>query len=186
MTSFWHKEKNMFSDYRFNMDKNEMNADLISAEMLVKLWKSVSFVSKKDGTPYHILSKNIVGAEIRKKIFASYSYEKELFVYGWSHETGSVHDAIDLYVPVQYASKNYLDKQQNIEDDIYFLDIDDIKNRINESIDYWNGRIEELKTSISRLEEVCNKCDEVRKNLKEFTGNQTLYGVAIDYLKYIL
>lgn len=177
----------MLSDYKYEQIMSEMKDDLSKAEKVIELWSNVRYAAKKDGTPYKNLVKNIIGADVLKKKFAVHSYEKELCVSGWDKNSRYAIDAFDLYVPVQYATTDYLEKKQNIADDVYILDLDDIKNTIsNMKIPYWKAEIENLNYCISHFAEVCKRCDEFSNELNQLCKKQALYYAAANYLKYVL
>lgn len=177
----------MLSDYKYEQIMGEIKDDLSKAEKVLELWSNIRYTAKKDGTPYKNLDKNIIGVGIRKKKFAAHSYEKELCVSGWDKNSRYVIDAFDLYIPVQYAASDYLEKKQNTVNHVYILDLDDIKNTIdNMKIPYWKAEIENLNYCISHFAEACKRCDELANELKQLCKKQTLYGAAEGYLKYIL
>ena len=45
---------------------NELNKDIEIKKELLKAWQQVKFVTKKDGTPFKSIQKNIVGASYRQ------------------------------------------------------------------------------------------------------------------------
>lgn len=162
----------MISDYKYKEIEKNLKDGLDRFEALTMLWSNVSYQTKKNGEPFKTLSKNITGAEVRQKIYASHSYEKELVVSDWTKKSGHVSDCIDLY---EYANN-----------DIRFLDLNDIKKKINKKIELYNSRIETLKYQIDHLQEVCEQCDEVKKHLRSLMGDTNMYSLATEYLKYIL
>lgn len=175
----------MISEYKYREIEKALKNDLDKYETLTKLWSEVSYNTKKDGTPFKLLSKNIIGAEVRLTRYASYSYEKELVVSGRTKDGQFVSDGIDLYAPTKYASASYLKKKQNIYDGIYYLDLEDVKIRIADKIEYCNKMNKSYEYEKEHLREICETCDGIQQKLRS-SMNTSSYYMAVEYLKYIL
>lgn len=175
----------MISEYKYREIEKALKNDLDKYETLTKLWSEVSYNTKKDGTPFKLLSKNIIGAEVRLTRYASYSYEKELVVSGRTKDGQFVSDGIDLYAPTKYASASYLKKKQNIYDGIYYLDLEDVKICIADKIEYCNKMNKSYKYRKEHLKEICELCDNIQQKLKSSMSTSSYY-MAVEYLKYIL
>lgn len=175
----------MINDYKYRELEKALNSDLDKSETLMKLWGNVSYQTKKNGASFKILSKNITGAEVRPKGYATHAYEKELIVSDWTKDGQFVSDNINLYVPIQYASESYLKKKQNIDDEIYYLDLADIKICIADKIEYWNKMNKIYEDGKEHLREICEVCDNIQQKLKSSMSTSN-YNLAVNYMTYIL
>lgn len=175
----------MISEYKYREIEKALKNDLDKYETLTTLWGNVSYKAKKDGTPFKTLSKNIIGAEVRQKRYATHVYEKELVVCGWTKDGQFVSDGIDLYVPTKYASASYLKKKQNIDNEIYYLDLEDVKICIADKIEYCNKMNKSYEYEKEHLREICETCDGIKQKLRS-SMNTSSYYMAVEYLKYIL
>ena len=175
----------MISDYQYGELEKTLNSDLEKSETLIKLWGNVSYQTKKNGEPFKTLSKNITGAEVRPKGYATHAYEKELIVSDWTKDGQFVADIINLYVPIRYASESYLKKIQNMDDGIYCLDLADIKICIADKIEYWNKMHKIYEDGKEHLREICEVCDNMQQKLKSSMSPYN-YNLAVNYMKYIL
>lgn len=175
----------MISEYKYREIEKALKNDLDKSETLIKLWSEVTYKTKKDGTQFKTLGKNIIGAEVRQTRYASHSYEKELVVSGWTKDGQFVSDGINLYAPTQYASESYIIKKQNIYDGIYYLDLEDVKICIADKIEYCNKMNKSYEYEKEHLREICETCDGIQQNLR-LSRNTGSYYIAVEYLKYIL
>lgn len=176
----------MISEYKYREIEKALKNDLDKYETLTTLWGNVSYKAKKDGTPFKTLSKNIIGAEVRQKRYATHAYEKELFVCDRTKDGQFVSDGIDLYVPTKYASASYLKKKQNIDDEIYYLDLEDVKLKIADRIKYCDQMNKSYEYKKEHLREICETCDGIQQKLKSSMSTDDNYFMAVQYLKYIL
>ena len=144
----------------YNLDgiKTELVKNLEEAKAKKEAWEKVTFVTKKDGKPFSILGKNIVGAKISTKPYNMQIGQNILTVYsnsGYKY----ISDEIDVYNLVKYLkdpaqiakTQNYMPKQAYLEQ-VYVYDIDDIKQAVTARIEYMNLRIESLKEQIEKEE----------------------------------
>lgn len=141
-------------EHRTNLEDitKKLNKELAEHEYFMELWQGVSYPTKKNGEPFAILSKNIEGATVKAKDFAYYAYEKELRVGGFCNGCGYIFDSINLYWHTRYM-KNAPTKTQNyIEDDLYVLDLDDIKEAVKERTEYHRAHAETLRKQIKNAE----------------------------------
>lgn len=148
----------------YNLDgiKTELAKNLAEAKAKKEAWEKVTFITKKDGKPFSILGKNIVGAKIYAKPYNMQAGENTLKVYSYSNYT-YIDDEIDIYTLVKYLknekqiakTQNYMPKQSCLEQ-VYAFDIDDIKEAVQERISYFENRIVSLEKQNERVEAVYN------------------------------
>lgn len=149
------------------------------AEARAKLeaWEKVTFPTKKDGTPFKIMSKNISGATYYTPEWVMQPGEYKLRVNAWCKESGYIANEIDAYNLVKYLSddkkkaktQNYQPKLTYMEQ-VYTYDLDDIKDAVA-------AKIEDLKAEIA---EYTAQQAAAAKAYEAFHG---AYIAAIDQLK---
>ena len=123
----------------YNLDgiKTALKKDLVKKNALLAEWENVSFPTKKDGTPFKLMSKNISGATYFAETYAMQPGEYKLRVSCWADMNGYVSDEIDAHNLVRYLTdesmiaktQNYQPKQTYLEQ-VYTYDIGDIKNAL--------------------------------------------------------
>lgn len=148
----------------YNLDgiKTELAKSLEEAKAKKEAWEKVTFITKKDGKPFSILGKNIVGAKIYTKPYNMQAGENTLKVYSYSNYT-YIDDEIDIYTLVKYLknekqiakTQNYMPKESYLEQ-VYTFDLDDIKEAVQERIFYFEKRITSLEKQIEKAETVYN------------------------------
>lgn len=112
-------------------------------------WNEVTFPTKKDGSPFKLMSKNISGATYFRDAYAMQDGEYNLRVGGWCDGSGYFTDEIHAHELVKYLEDDeMLAKTQNLQpkqsylEQVYTFDLDDIKNAVEK-------RISQLKTAIA-------------------------------------
>ena len=70
--------------YNLEGIKTELNKRLSYEKSILQAWENVTFPTKKDGTPFKVMSKNFENAKFYNDITAWHDYEKKLKV-GNSH-----------------------------------------------------------------------------------------------------
>lgn len=156
----------------YNLDgiKTALKKEIEEKEAILKAWESVTFPTKKDGKPFAIMSKNINGATYKVGEYALTSDNVELKVvannnYKWTT------DSIDCYTLVKYLrdknkiekTENYMPKQPCLEQ-IYKYDLEDIKEAVNNRIEFLKENVKSLKR---QLEIADNAYTVFRKAYKE-------------------
>ena len=122
-----------------------------------------------------------------KKRFAEYSFEKELSVSGHGEFCGYVSDSINLSKFISCREENKIEKKQNIDGDYYILDLDDVKEEINNRIKYWDKVMADNKMTLVKIKEMCELCEDLIEKLKMECGNNNiLFYDACTYLKNIM
>lgn len=146
--------------------KQTLQKEIDNATAFLTAWSAVTFPTKKDGTHFANMSKNINGAKYTLEAYAMQPGEYCLTVYTQSNLNGYIHDTIDCYVLVRYlkdADKikktyNYMPKLSILEQ-VYKYDLDDIKKAVADRIKYHENRIQSLNEQLLRVEKAYNDFD---------------------------
>lgn len=187
-------------DKAYNLDGvlTILRKELDIALCLKKAWENVEIVTKKDGTPFKIMSKNFKGATYKSTEYSLQPHENILQICTWTTTSGYITDKIDCYCLVKYLkdndprkakTENYMPKQQYLEQ-IYKFDLEDIKQAINKRIEYLTIRAKELEEQIANAQKVYNKFVEAYgKAMRELSDdcakwtNKDLYYAVRDTVK---
>lgn len=109
--------------------KKELENNLERYDLLLNAWESVSFATKKDGTPFKVMSKNFGGATYKKEAFADYHI---------------------LEVVAHSPSLGYLNDWLRLTDNC--TDLEEIKKRIDEKKTFFKREIETYQERLQRLD----------------------------------
>ena len=149
----------------YNLDgiKTELNKRLSYEKSILKAWENVTFPTKKDGTPFKVMSKNFDGAKLYLDNFAWHDYEKRLKVNTFDNLNRYISEDINCYNQVKYISdKSKLEKVSNIMpkepmlEQIYVYDLEDIKEEIQKTINRHKENIVSLEKQIDQAEKAYN------------------------------
>ena len=150
----------------YNLDgvKIELRKELNLARAYLAAWEAVQFVTKKDGTPFKLMSKNIVGATYCQQSFAMQAGENILRVTCFSEGYGYTHDEIPAYTFVKYLNddemkaktQNYMPKETLLHQ-VYRFDLDDIKKAVAARVEHFRKSISALEWQIENADYVYNK-----------------------------
>lgn len=149
----------------YNLDgiKTELEKRLSYEKSILKAWENVTFPTKKDGTPFKVMSKNFDGAKLYLDNFAWRDYEKKLKVNTFDELNGYISEDINCYNQVKYISdKSKLEKVSNIMpkepmlEQMYVYDLDDIKEEIQKTINRHKENIVSLEKQINQAEKAYN------------------------------
>lgn len=149
----------------YNLDgiKTELEKRLSYEKSILKAWENVTFPTKKDGTPFKVMSKNFDGAKLYLDNFAWHDYEKKLKVNTFDNLNGYISEDINCYNQVKYISdKSKLEKVSNIMpkesmlEQVYVYDLDDIKEDIKKTINRHKENIMSLEKQIVQAEKAYN------------------------------
>lgn len=143
--------------------KKRIEKEIKSTEFFLNKWKSVTFTTKKDGTPFANMAKNIEGADYRKANSIQ-DNEYEIYVGGFCEGLGYINEYINAYELVKYLKDenkiakehNYMPKVSYLEQ-VYKYDLDDIKGAISARIDYLERRLNTLKYQYDIAEDAFRK-----------------------------
>ena len=109
----------------YNLDGIMAQLRKYEAEARAKLeaWERVTFPTKKDGTPFKIMGKNISGATYYTPEYAMQPGEYKLRVNAWCKESGYINSEIDVYNLVKYLKDDKKkEKTQNYQPKITCLE----------------------------------------------------------------
>lgn len=149
----------------YNLDgiKTELEKRLSYEKSILKAWENVTFPTKKDGTPFKVMSKNFNGAKLYLDNFAWRDYEKRLKVNIFDDLNGYISEDINCYNQVKYISdKSKLEKVSNIMpkepmlEQVYVYDLEDIKEEIQKTINRHKENIVSLEKQIDQAEKAYN------------------------------
>ena len=149
----------------YNLDgiKTELEKRLSYEKSILKAWENVTFPTKKDGTPFKVMSKNFDGAKLYLDNFAWRDYEKRLKVNIFDDLNGYISEDINCYNQVKYISdKSKLEKVSNIMpkepmlEQVYVYDLEDIKEEIQNTINRHKENIVSLEKQIDQAEKAYN------------------------------
>lgn len=159
----------MASCYNLDGIKTNLKKAIEEREAILKAWENVTFPTKKNGKPFAVMSKNINGATYKVGEYTLTSDNVELKVvannnYKWTT------DSIDCYTLVRYLkdknkiakTENYMPKQPCLEQ-IYKYDLEDIKEAVNNRIEFLKESVESLKKQL----EIADKAYITFKNAYE-------------------
>lgn len=165
----------------YNLDgiKTELNKRLSYEKSILQAWENVTFPTKKDGTPFKVMSKNFDGAKMYHDDIAWHDYEKKLEVGAFDDLNGYIDESISCYEMVKYITdKSMLEKTENIMpkepmlEQVYVYDLNDIKNEIAKTIKRHKENIVSLEKQINRAEKTYNDFVEAyRKAIQELEEN---------------
>lgn len=153
----------MSNYYNLEGIKTELNKRLSYEKSILQAWENVTFPTKKDGTPFKVMSKNFDGAKLYLDNFARRDYEKRLKVNTFDDLNGYISEDINCYNQVKYISdKSKLEKVSNIMpkepmlEQMYVYDLDDIKEEIQKTINRHKENIVSLEKQINQAEKAYN------------------------------
>lgn len=145
----------MSSYYDLNDIKNAISNDIERHEASLKAWENVTFPTKKDGSAFKQMQKNISGATYYMESWAMQPGEYRIRVNAHCNCAGYITDEIDAHVLVKYLkdenkkakTQNYMQKISYLEQ-VYMFDIEDIKEAIKNRIEYHKNTIEAHKKQL--------------------------------------
>ena len=186
----------MSNYYNLEGIKTELNKRLSYEKSILQAWKNITFPTKKDGTPFKVMSKNFENAKFYNDITAWYDYEKKLKVGAFDNLNGYIDESISCYEMVKYITdKSMLEKIENIMpkepmlEQVYVYDLDDIKEAIEKTIERHKINIISLQKQINQAEETYREFLSAYKNamdkLKDLCGcdDNSLYYAVRDTVK---
>lgn len=140
----------------YNLDgiKTSLKIEIEEREAILKAWENVTFPTKKNGEPFAVMSKNINGATYKKADYGLSANNAELQVVANNNHKWTT-DSIDCYTLVRYLkdkskiakTENYMPKELCLEQ-VYKFDLEDIKEAVNNRIEYLKGYVESLKKQL--------------------------------------
>jgi hypothetical protein len=182
----------------FNLDgiKTELTKNINRKKAVLQAWKNVTFPTKKDGTPFKVMSKNISGATYYTETYAMQPGEYMLKVNTWADGTGYTSSTIYAHNLVKYLDETKIAKTQNYQpkitylEQVYTYDLDDIKQAVADKIARLQAEIIELETQLEISAEVFttfrNAYSAAIHELEQTSRkseNSTLYYMVLDTVK---
>ena len=175
----------------YNMDgiKTAWEKDLSRYETIVKAWENVTFPTKKDGTPFKVMSKNINGARYIHSDCSLSPFGMKVIVSAWDERNGYVSDEFNAYEIAKYIKDGDIRKakfeknlapHEHLLEDLYIYDLDDIKAAIAARIQYYKNKIETLKKDLVNLKTAYDDFKENYKNALIQLEKQISHYSAID------
>lgn len=187
-------------EYDLNEITTKMENKITRAKGLLSAWQAVTFPTKKDGTAFKTLSKNIDGAKLAQSRYNPHYGENILTVYT-DHLKGCGYCSDDIYcydtVSAYTNNKRAEEKPENViineyGGKVYSFDLDDIKQAVKDRITYLKQRIEELETQYNNIEKIYsdfyNAYETAINNLSDATrgkdgSNRDLFYLVRDTVK---
>ena len=187
------------SNYR-NLDgiRTAFNKEIAELEAIAEAWAKVKFPTKKDGTPFAVLSKNIENARIHAESYAIQAGENKLSVTIWSKSCGYVTDSIDIFSlvedmkdddPRKAKTMNYMPKQTWLKQ-VYKFDLEDIKQAvfarqeyIDKLIDKRKHQLELLNNAYTTFKEAFKQAEQELSKIAERNEDSHLYYAVIETVK---
>ena len=183
----------------YNLEDMKLKLELRKREATAFLekWEAVTFPTKKDGTPFKVMSKNIAGARYTLEQYAMQPGEYELTIctghiegLGYRTDTVKAHNLVK-YCPDEQKAKteNYQPKTSYLEQ-VYTYDLEDIKKAVADRISYLEGYIADLTAQIEESEQIYKTFRELYanafKSLEDATAkfsHKDLYYMAQELIK---
>lgn len=163
--------------------KNELEKRLRETAAFLAGWQAVTFPTKKDGSPFAVMSKNISGARYTPETYALQPGEYELticVVDETDHCRRYVTDFLRVHCFVDDLDEKKRAKTQNFQPatgglrQIYTYDLEDIKEAITARIDHLERRKAALTAQLEKLDTVYDyyekSVNDLEKTLKDITG----------------
>ena len=159
---------------------------------ILNAWKAVTYPTKKDGTPFNTLSKNIAGARIYRPGHCLLSGQNVVEVCLNVPGQGWITDDVYAYAmvedlkdtdPRKAKTQNFMTKESPWLKQVYQYDVDDIKQAIQVKIEYLEMTISDKKKQIKAakkaFETFKKDYETIRARLEKNTvfenGNKTLF-----------
>lgn len=180
-----------------------LKKEIAITKAIIEAWKNVRFVTKKDGTSFKNLSRNIENAYLFNESYHIKNVENKLRVFTRrKHNEGFYcEDVIDCYRSTQYWNDERIKtKPNNIVSgiyhyDIYVFDIEDIKNAVAERIKDKEEYLDSLMNQLMNLNNAFNNfyngysnlIDKLKKETfcKDIFGTKAYYMILDDVTKSV-
>lgn len=169
----------MASCYNLDGIKTSLKIEIEEREAILKAWENVTFPTKKNGEPFAVMSKNINGATYKKADYGLSANNVELKVVANNNHKWTT-DSIDCYTLVRYLkdkskiakTENYMPKELCLEQ-VYKFDLEDIKEAVNNRIEYLKGYVESLKKQLEIADKAYAGFRKVYEDAMAVLGNVT-------------
>ena len=147
------------TEYIIKTVSKDIEKQLAHDTAILEAWENVTYNTKKDGTPFQNLQKNINGAKVEKWLGSIQPGENVITVYAYTNKTGYINDQIYAYAmyediaaddPRKAKTENLLPKITYLKQ-VYTYDIDDIKEAIANHIEYMKQTISDKKKQLAAI-----------------------------------
>jgi len=172
--------------------KKELEKDLDRCAVLADAWSAVTRNRKKDGKDFSVISKNFSGCSFSDNQYFFHTKEKIIRVCKWSSLQGYISDEIRSSVTLSaYTKKDYPEDETRIIKEpgltpYYFLNADEIENKIQERIKYFRDAATEYKKDLAAIDTVFSKfknaIDTAWDNMSKKVSDHTAYKLR-DYMQ---
>lgn len=137
----------------YNLDgiQTEIKGQIERTKCLIEAWKKVTYPTKKDGTPFKIMSKNFDGAT-----YTAEENKAELSIVGWSKFSGYERDSIFCH-EIKYENRKYV---------TISYDVNQIKGKINDRINDLKHKLVSLENQLKVSEKAYIEFQEVYENMR--------------------
>lgn len=164
---------------------------------ILAAWRAVTYPTKKDGSQFAVLSKNIAGATVEQWRCATQPGENVVTVYTHTAANGYIHDTVYAYCLIkdikdgdpkkEKISKNACPKITYLEQ-VYTYDTDDIKNAIDTRIAYLEKTIKDKRKQIKAAQKAFETFkkdyqairERLEKNSVFENNNRTLFSMILN------
>lgn len=159
------------SNYEMSQAKSKLERDLDRNISLLNAWKSVTRNYKKNGESFANLKQNFNGVTVCAAPYSMHDKEKEIHVNTKSNLNGYISDFISNSECVRYSSLNPSEDRiikESFLEPYFYLTADEIQEKINIKIAYYEKRVQELNVAIDGL----NQDLEIMANLLDTMANE--------------
>lgn len=137
--------------YSLDGIQTEIKREIEKTKCLIETWRKVTYLTKKDGTPFKNMSKNFNGATYTKK-----DNNPELSICGWSKFSGYEHDYIFCYET----------KYDHGASTTIFYNMEQIKEKINDRINDLKRKLVSLEKQLEVSKKAYTEFQEVYNNMR--------------------
>lgn len=161
--------------YQVENLKKEKEKNLAKYIALKNAWENVTFLTKKDGTPFKNLAKNFHGAKYYIGAYSITDCNYMLDVYtsvnykngGTEYISDSIYCSETLRYMKNPINPDNIRKQGAYVEDQYLYDLNEIKNiLIPKRIEYYVNEIHKLEVELQNFDAVAVDVDETIQRLK--------------------
>lgn len=166
----------------YNLDgiKKDIEKEIDHYQCMKKEWESVKFPTKKNGEPFSIMSKNFENATYTGSTYLNQGYKDKVLnptlkICFRTNLSGYHKDELFLYEYVKYIGENkFADKREkNTFNDVYVYDLEDIKQSVNDRIDYLEKYIVSLKRQLEIADNAYNAFRDAYKSAMKVLNTVT-------------
>lgn len=161
-----------------------LEKEILRDELILEKWKAVNYPTKKDGSPFTTLSKNISGAKVYRPSHCILSGQNEVEIclnvpgYGWItdyvYAYTMVEDLKDTD-PRKAKTENYMPKESIWLKQVYRYDIDDIKAAIAARIEYLEKTIADKKKQVKAAKKAYETFKKDYENIRAKLEKNTIF-----------